>query len=955
MTARETGVLSGTEFEPFLIEATERSIPARFEYQAHRHPDRVAIQTRSQRLTYRELNASANRIARAVYSARGAPSEPVALLIGDDATMIAALLGVLKTGNIFVLLDPSQPDARTAQVLQDSGAGLVVTDSGLTSRARALTKKGVDLLDINMIDPSQPNDDLGLPLAGDTHAIIVYTSGSTGRPKGVLQNHRNILHNALVHTNTLRISPRDRLTLLSARTTGQAMTGIFSALLNGAELHPFDIRKEGLAALADWLFEERITLYHSSASVFRQLAEGLTGDRTFPEVRVVKLGSEPVSKRDLERVREIFPRECIFVNALSSSETWTILQNIIAHDTPLPGGVVPVGYPVPDVEVLLLDDQSEPVEPGQEGTICVRSRYLTPGYWRDPESTRAAFLPDREGNRLFRTGDLGRLASDGSLVYLGREDFRVKIRGHRVEVAEVEAAVREFAGVAQTVVAGQDDGRGATRLVAYVVPESNAPAPTPAELRAFVRTRLPAHMVPTGFMFLDALPLTPGLKVDRRALPSWQPFSHGVETDRSRKSLRVTQLMAIWEQLLGVPDIDSDDDFFELGGDSLLAVEMVVKVEEAFGKQVQLQDFVPELTIEKLARAIADDGNAAFHNPLVTLRATGSKRPFILVHGDLECGGFYARNLARYLDPDRPFYVLHPHGLDGRPVPSTIEEMAADRMKTLADVGPRGPYVLGGFCCGGVVAVEMSRQFQTRGESADIVILIDARAENAPFRAWIKSARVLAGMLRLEPKARRRLYHRVRTFLGAFREDARELASMLRLEPEARRRVYHRVRTFLDAFREESRRGAAPAMRFVLKKPFAMIARRCEGPSHAQPDEADNPSENYRILWTSHHDVLKEYVPDPLPVRIVLLRSSHLDYKEPRDEAAGWRDVAREVEVHWIPGDHKTCVTRHVETLAREIDACLADSQGPVNSRKAPWRHECSCSFRDIPRSCRPT
>ena len=873
----------------FTREETEQSISTRFDRVVERCRDRVAIQTADGRVTYGDLAARVDTIARAIVARRGTQSEPIVLLLSDDVPAIAALFAVLKAGKIFVPLNPAQPDARGQLVLEDSQAQLIVADALSRARAEALASGRPDVLDVDAIDARAPAD---APLASppaDAPAYILYTSGSTGRPKGVLQNQRAVLHNIFVHTQNLGITPNDRLTLLSARGTGQALTGIFSALLNGAALHPFDLHERGLSALAAWLIDDRITIYHSSATTFRDFADSALGDMRSSSLRVVKLGSEAVSKRDVERFRTRFPRDCVFVNALSSTEAMTICQYRIDRDTRIEGDLVPVGYPVPDVDVVLIGEDGALVARGEVGEICVRSRYLASGYWNQPDLTRESFVPDRDDPeaRVFRTGDVGRMAPDGCLEYLGRRDFRVKIRGNRVEPMEIEAVLSGLDSVKEVAVVAHDDERGGKRLVAYVVPAKSDNPPNAGTLRAFLAAKLPRHMVPSGFVFVDTLPRTVGGKLDRKALPTWPPAAaHGADASPPRDLLE-TQLAEIWAKLLGKVDINIGDDFFDLGGDSLLAVEMALRVEQACGVGVPLQDMVDALTIEKLATMLVDRNADNVRAPIMVLQATGSKPPFVFAHGAIASDGFYCRRLARALGSDRPFYVLQPHGLDGKPLPPTIEAMADDRLGALLAVQPKGPYLLGGFCAGGAVVFEMARRLRKRGEQVDAVVLIDTHASNARFRAWSK-------------------------FVDG-------IAPLVGLNPTQRSNVFRRGRTFLRGLKRASHRGIHEMFLFVVKKPYFVI----KGASRHESAPAHAPLDARQVVWLHYHNALEDYVPERYAGRVVLFRSTHLESKTPGNFEAGWQHVCDSFEVHAIAGDHRTCVTTHVDELAAQIRAVL--------------------------------
>ena len=297
-------------------------------------------------------------------------------------------------------------------------------------------------IDMDHLDTSLAPDNSGIALSPDSISCILYTSGSTGQPKGVLHTHRNELHSIMHHTNNLRLSADDRFSLLAPYGTGQGTQDIFSALLNGGTLYPWNMKSEGLNGLADWLVHEKITVYHSAATIFRHFVRNLSEREEFPDLRVIKLGSEQVSWKDVESYKKHFSRHCILLNAFSSSETKTIRQYLINKETQI-SGRVPVGYPVEDMEVLILDEAGHELGPNHVGEIAVRSRYLSPGYWQKPDLTAAAYLLDSRcpDNRIFRTGEWGRMSSDGCLEHLGRKDAQVKIQGYRVETNEIELAL----------------------------------------------------------------------------------------------------------------------------------------------------------------------------------------------------------------------------------------------------------------------------------------------------------------------------------------------------------------------------------------------------------------------------------------------------------------------------------------------------------------------------------
>src|ERR671921_559127 len=369
------------DFVRFEKEETEQSIPQRFEQQVGRYPDRLAVRTRNHQLSYMALNKVANRVARALIAQRGEEAEPIALLLEHDAPMIAVILGVLKAGKAYVPLDPSFPYARNAYILEDSQAGLIITNNENHSLAESLSENRHSLINIDELDATLSDENVDLPIAADNLANIIYTSGSTGQPKGVVQNHRNLLNVAMRYTNGFEISAEDRLTLLQSYSVAGSVSNMLGALLNGASLFPFNVKEEGLARLADWLIEQEITVYHSVPTVFRQFANALTGKEEWPKLRLIRLGGEPVYAEEVRLYKKYFPADSIFVNSYGASEAASVLRYCVDKDTQINDAMVPVGYPLGDIEILLLEDDGKAVGFAQVGEIAIKSRYISPGYW----------------------------------------------------------------------------------------------------------------------------------------------------------------------------------------------------------------------------------------------------------------------------------------------------------------------------------------------------------------------------------------------------------------------------------------------------------------------------------------------------------------------------------------------------------------------------------------------
>src|SRR5262250_2954821 len=590
-------------FNEFSQDEVGQSIPERFEKIVRQFPDRTAVESSRHRFTYRNLNRLANQTAHAVLSACGDGNRSVAVLMEHDAPVVSALLGVLKAGKFYVPLDPSLPAARTRFILSDVEAEFIITDAKHSPLANSLVKSSRQLLNIDDIK-HRLDTDLPARAQPDDLCWVIYTSGSTGKPKGVMQTHRNVLHFMMNYTNGLHICAQDRLTLLFSFSVNGGAHDIFAALLNGAAICPYDLKTDGFAGLAQWLIDERITIYHSVPTVFRQFTEDLRRD-DFPDIRIVRLGGEPAYRRDLNMFQKHFSNDCILVNRLGSSETGSLRMFFLDKETKLAGNLLPVGYAVPDNDIMLLDDSG--AEVAGEGEIAVRTRYVSPGYWKRPDLTAGSFRDDPSGvtTKIYRTGDLGRMLPDGCLLHLGRKDFFIKIRGYQVELDEIELALLEFAGIKEAVVTALNNNSGDERLVAYIVSKAS-PGPNASELRRFLANKLPEYMIPTTFIALDALPLTDTMKVDRKALPKPTGLRPKVAASYAPPKNSIEEaLVKIWAEVLEIDQVGVHDNFFDLGGDSLAATRIISRVVQAFAAELSVKTFFDSPTVAKMAEVIA--------------------------------------------------------------------------------------------------------------------------------------------------------------------------------------------------------------------------------------------------------------------------------------------------------------------------------------------------------------
>ncbi|MEO6164617.1 MAG: AMP-binding protein, partial [Candidatus Binatia bacterium] len=588
------------------VYSAAQSLTGRFEQQVARHGARLAVKTLNQALTYDQLNRAANRLGRGILTGSPAGDEPIALLFKHGTALIIATLAVLKTGRPFVQIDDKLPQARAARLIEDAGAHAIVTDSGHDRCARELAGGAAIVVNLDSLKDDLADSNLGLAIAPSAIAYIHYTSGSTGEPKGVMSDHGSELHSILVKAKALAITPADRISLLRSHNVG-ATSDALLGLLNGAALCLLELKEEGLASLAHWLIAEEITVLTCVASVFRHALRNGAEHAKFSAIRLVHLGGEPLFQSDVALFKRHFIDGCRLVNRLGISETKTASYFFIGKNDIVEEPVVPVGFALDGYEIAVLDEAGKPMAPNTVGEIAVKSRFLSRGYWRRPELTQAKFLADPAGSdeRMFLSGDLGYLRFDGCLVHAGRKDLQIKIRGHRVELAEVEIALLQIVGIAQAAVVAPQQRDGSARLLAYVVLRAGT-AMNASQIRGALQKNLPDYMVPAAFVPLACLPMTRSGKIDRRGLP---------EPPRSRASLDVpyaaprhpleTVLARLWCEVLQLDEIGCDDNFAALGGDSLLATRIVTQVNQLFKLTQPLKTLFATPTVAQLAAWIA--------------------------------------------------------------------------------------------------------------------------------------------------------------------------------------------------------------------------------------------------------------------------------------------------------------------------------------------------------------
>ena len=856
--------------------AREQTVVDLIREQVARRPDAKAVSFESGSLTYAELDIKSTRLARHLESIGVGPESLVCVCLERGLEMVVGVLAVLKAGGAYVPLDPAFPGERLRYMVEYSGAKVLLTR---TTRSEALFSElnvvrvcldqHKDQIDRQSGDPLQPS------ARPSNRAYVLYTSGSTGRPKGVQIEHRALMNFLCSMAREPGLQATD--VLLAVTTLGFDIAGLelFLPLITGAriELTSNETALDG-AALGRAISTSGATVMQATPATWRMLFEsGWKGDRGLKAL----CGGEAMDRNLAARLVSA----CGSVwNMYGPTETtiWSSVARIESEE-------VTIGRPIANTKVYVLDGHREPMPRGVVGELWIGGEGVARGYLNRPELTAERFVRDpfHEGAWMYRTGDLARHLPDGRLECLGRVDNQVKIRGYRIELEEIEAALSSHASVRDCVVAARKEHTDDVRLVAYVVP-TNSHRPAIEDLRTYLKTVLPDYMIPSAFAFLDAIPLTPNAKVDRNALPIPEADLSDLTAGYVPPRNRVEHVMAeIWAEVLEVKKVGVFDHFFELGGHSLSATRLIARLKSAFQIDVPLRSIFIEPTIAGMSKQILYDefthryyhvGEICRWNRLMPAQPKGSRVPFFLVAGFMDADDTL-RILSRlipHLGLEQPVYGFQPRWLDGHSERySDVEEVALELLAELRAVQPKGPYLLGGDCAGGIVAIVMAQELLRQGEEVRLLVMFDTHRPTA------------------------------------LRSLALDLYN-------GWRRAKH-IGNILGQIIASSHRSRVQLMRDLGRRKLGTV----------QPKSADELTFQrvYRLrkdyTRTMYRHRLKKY-----PGQITLIVNEK-QYKF--DKSMGWNGVASGgLEIHSTPGDHWTRYL-HGEELAKRLLGCLERAQ----------------------------
>ena len=733
--ARESVPQLPVEWKSAFIDYPQIPIYQSIEGHAIQQPDAIALTFKKQRLTYLELNLRANQLAHYLNSVGVGAEVRVAVCLQPSLEIAISLLGILKAGGVYVPLDPTYPADRLTVILADTQPHVLLTQSHLLPNLPELAEYTFcfdqDWQTIQHLPTHNPENEI----YPDQTAYVIYTSGTTGQPKGVMTSHSNLVNYISVAQERFGFDRHDTMPAIARFTFSITMFELLLPLFIGGTLVILE-REHILDCKRMIQTLEQVTVVHMSPSLMRNLLAYIKDNnldiQKFHGLRHVSSGGDMVPAELLETMKDVFENAEIHVIYGCSEVSCMGCSYPVVRDQVITNRV---GKPFNNVSVRLYDSGQNLVPVGITGEIYISGAGVTKGYLNRQDLTQENFVTIN-GQRFYRTGDLGRLHADGNLEILGRADFQIKLRGIRIELGEIESTLRQSPGVREGVVVAGKLGSSEKSLVAYVVLDQSQ-NPTIMDIRRFLQTKLPDYMVPAAFVVLEAMPLNLNQKVDRRALPL--PTSEnlaGFEMFVPPRDEWEQQLTRIWEEVLGIQPIGIKNNFFELGGDSLLAVQILTQIERQFGRSLPITLLLYAPTVEDLAKVLRNTEEEVILSDLVPLQSSGTKPPLFCIYGIL-----LYRELADHLDSEQPVYGVYVQEevdlikmgkVDQQnPVFTSIPNIAARYLRAVRTIQPHGPYYLAGESFGGIVAFEMAQQLQAAGEETALVALFDSWVPNS--------------------------------------------------------------------------------------------------------------------------------------------------------------------------------------------------------------------------------
>jgi len=738
-TINQYQILSSSEKEKILFKWNETKfsypedmcIHELFEQQAAKTPDKIAVIFNNRKITYKDLNNKANKLANYLISLNVQTEDLIGIYMDRSLEMIIGLLGILKSGAAYVPLDPTYPIDRIKYMIENSETTILITQSDLKEKINLDNVKKICIDNHENFLTGLSQENLDKMTQPSNLAYVIFTSGSTGKPKGVMLCHKSVNN----FISSMRIKPglsdKDILLAVTTISFDIAVLELFLPLTTGAQIIlASDEMTKDAALLLESMKEYKVTVMQATPATWRLLISS-----TWEKMEHLKIlcGGEALTQK---LANQLLAKGKEVWNLYGPTETtvwssiWKVEKN---EDKRLLDAPQPLGYPIANTQLYILDKYNQPVPVGVFGELHIGGDGLAKGYLKRPELTSEKFIKNPFNNDskslIYKTGDLVRYLPDGNIEYSCRLDNQLKIRGYRIEPGEIENQLIKHPKVKEVVVIAKTDKYGDKTLAAYIVPQENDIQIDNSQLRTFLNKLLPVYMIPSIYVILDKMPLTPNGKINRTALPEPE-FNRGHSTLISPRDTLENQLTRIWEEVLNIKPVGIRDNFFELGGHSLLAVRLMAKIEQACNKHLPLASLFQNGTIELLANYIRKDEEINLWSSLVPIQLDGSGTPLFCIPG---AGGhvLYFQKLAFHLGKNRPIYGLQPPGLDGETKPfDKIEDLAAHYVETIKNVQKNAPYYLCGHSFGGLVVFEMAQQLIKNGEQINLLAILDSVSPN---------------------------------------------------------------------------------------------------------------------------------------------------------------------------------------------------------------------------------
>ena len=858
-------------------EASLTSLHQMFEKQADKDSAAMAIACGTSELTYGELNQKANQLAHYLRIKGIVVGSLVGLCIERSPEMVIAVLAILKAGGAYVPLDISNPQARIAFILEDTQAQILVTQSSLSSQLPIASKQTIYLDRDWQAIARQSQDNLDLNISQTDLAHIVYTSGSTGKPKGVMLSHGNLSHYADSLQSVLDITPNDVYLhrgsialIVSARQLLMPLAQGATAVIVTKEETKDPIELFALIKRRGVTIVDHVpSFWRNFWGILNQQNKRFRNELLDNQVRLVAAGGEQVTPEIYQCWRQIFRSDVKLANIYGQTEgTGVVTIYQIPQTLDRRFKSLPVGSPIPNMNVYLLDAKLEPVPIGIVAEIHISGAGVAQGYLNRSELTAAKFVPNPyvPGERLYKTGDLGRFLGDGSIQFLGRSDRQVNIQGLRIELGEIEAVLSQSDLVREAAVVVNRNNLGET-LVAYIVPSINE-QPTGEVLRHYLKTKLPSYMIPNTFYLVKEFPQTTSGKVDRRALTALNPVGSTAIAPRDRQEAETVRLL---QSILGVETVGIKDNFIELGGNSLLAARLVAEIEREYGLKLPLSKVFQAATPESLAKLIRREEIAAYPPSFVPIKP-GNDRPMLFAIHNLGYGMEFYRPLAQHLSEQIGLYGLSSSFDDSpnRPHFRDIANSAAYYARDIQQIQPQGPYNLLAVSFGGIIAYEVAQILIAQGQEVNFLGLLDSYcpAADASYQQPSIKERTLGHLHQIRYKGINHIYKRVRWRAGATLDNIRY-------------GLYQ-----IDWLREN------------------LVDRTSRSFAQTQ----------YLKERKEHRQVNRGYQIAPYPGKVTLFRAT-----EDVNPKLGWQKLAQSgLSIHDIPGEH-------LEILQEPMVGMLAD------------------------------